>query len=164
MMNLTDEKSFRLLGYWLGGFLRETGRGENFPELANFGPVSFTMSGAFPLHKYMLDTFLEAVGRGEVQRNNGPVAAPAQPDAVVRAGRQAAQLAGRADAWDQAQQQNAAQGGFRQDNNPATQRILKPVTTKAIYTSRMTDFLVPPKIESVSSNQFQGTGLPKTSE
>ena len=148
MMNLTDEKSFRLLGYWLGGFLRETGRGENFPELANFGPVSFTMSGAFPLHKYMLDTFLEAVGRGEVQRNNGPVAAPAQHDAVVRAGRQAAQLAGRADAWDQAQQQNAAQGGDRQDNNPATQRILKSVTTKAIYTSRMTDFLVPPKIES----------------
>ena len=106
------------------------------------------MSGAFPLHEYMRDTFLEAVGRGEIQRDNGPVAVPAQHDAVMRVGRQAAQLAGRMDAWDQAQQQDAVQGDDRQDNIPATQSILKPVTTKAIYNSRMTDLLVPPKVES----------------
>ena len=83
-------------GYWLGEFLRDTGLGENFPELADLGPVSHTMSGRFPLHQYMLDTFLEAVGRGEVGKSNDPVlAAPALQDAVFRAGRQAAQLAGR---------------------------------------------------------------------
>ena len=48
MMNLPDEKSFRLLGYWLGEFLRDTGLGENFLELADLGPVSHTMSGTFP--------------------------------------------------------------------------------------------------------------------
>ena len=148
MVNLSDEKSFRLLGYWLGGFLRDTGYGDNFPELADIGPVSHTMSGAFPLHEYMRDTFIEAIGRGEVQRNDHPVLAPAQHDAVLRVGRQAAQLAGRGDAWDHAQQQQAAQGGDAQDNIPATQRILKTVTTKAIYTSRMTDLLVPPKVET----------------
>ena len=96
----------------------------------------------------MRDTFLEAVGRREIQRNNGHEAAPAQHDAVVRAGRHAAQLAGRGDAWDQAQQQQAAQGDDAEDNIPATRRILKAVTTKAIYTSRMTDLLVPPKVET----------------
>ena len=94
MLNQPDEESFHLLGYWLGGFLRDTGFDDNFPELADLGPVSLTMSSSFPLHKYMLDTFLEAVSRGEVKRNN-----------------------------------------------------LKTVTTKAIYTSRMNDLLVPPKAE-----------------
>ena len=148
MVNLSDEKSFRLLGYWLGGFLRDTGYGDNFPELADIGPVSHTMSRAFPLHEYMHDTFLEAIGRGEVQRNDHPVLAPAQHDAVLRVGRQAALLAGRGDAWDHAQQQQAAQGGDAQDAIPATQGILKTVTTKAIYNSRMTDLLVPPKVEA----------------
>ena len=112
--------------------------------MTKFGP----MSGAFPLHEYMRDTFLEAVGRGEIQRDNGPVAVPAQHDAVVRVGRQAAQLAGRVDAWDQAQQQDAVQGDDRQDNIPERKELLlKTVTTKAIYISRMTDLLVPPKVE-----------------
>ena len=39
-------------------------------KLADLGPVSHTMSGSFPLHQYMLDTFTEAVGRGEVKRSN----------------------------------------------------------------------------------------------
>ena len=93
-MSLPGEKSFRLLGYWLGGFLTDTGYDDNFPELADIGPVSHTMSRAFPLHEYMHDTFLEAIGRGEVQRNDHPVLAPAQHDAVLRVGRQAALLAG----------------------------------------------------------------------
>ena len=65
------------------------------------------MTRSFPLNQYMLDTFLEAVGRGEVRRNNIPVATPVQKS------------------------------------------ILKNVTTKAIYTSRMTDMLVPPKVGGV---------------
>ena len=145
------DTSFRLVGYWLGGALRDTGWGEDFPQLADIGPVSHTMSRDFPLHQYMLDTFLKAVGRGEVRRNNIPVATTVLLDEVLRVGQQAAQLAGRVDAWDQ---QNAAQGDDstqnRQDNMPATQvqkSILKNVTTKAIYTSRMTDMLVPPKVE-----------------
>ena len=95
ILTLPDERSFRLMGYWLGGFLRDTGYDENFPELAELGPVSLTMSGTFPLQQYMLDTFLEALGRGEVRRNNGPVAATALQDEVLRVGQQAAQLAGR---------------------------------------------------------------------
>ena len=150
MLTLPGEESFHLLGYWLGGFLRDTGFDENFPELADLGPVSHTMTRSFPLHQYMLDTFLEAVGRGEVRRNNTPVATTVRQDAVLRVGQQAAQLAGRGDAWDQ---QNAAQGDDpaqnEQRNMPATQGkiILKTVTTRAIYTSRMTDLLVPPKVE-----------------
>mgnify|MGYP001395921831 CR=1 FL=1 len=150
MMDLPDEESFHLMGYWLGGFLRDTGLGENFPELADLGPVSHTLSGTFPLHKYMLDTFLEGVGRGEVKRNNEPVANTALHDEVLRVGQHAAQLAGRGD-----QQQNAAQGDVpaqnSQDDMPATQgrkSILKTVTTKGIYTSRITDLLVPPKAEA----------------
>ena len=53
-------------------------------------------------------------------------------------------LAGRGDAWDQ---QNAVQGD--DPAQPATQGkiMLKIVTTRTIYTSRMTDLLVPPKVE-----------------
>ena len=148
MMNLPNEKSFHLMGYWLGWFLRDTGLGESFPELYDIGPVSQTMSGRYPLHQYMLDTFIEAVGRGEVGRINDPMASTVQRDAALRVGQQAAQLAGRGDAWDQ--QYDAAQGGDRQDDVPVRQRgtsILKSVTTKAIYISRMTDLLVPPKVE-----------------
>ena len=147
ILNQPEEGSFRLLGYWLGGELRDTGFDDNYPELAELGPVSLVMTRSFPLHQYMLNTFLEAVGRGEVKRDNGPaagpVAAPTQHDAVLRVGRQAAQLAGRVDAWDQ--QQNAAQRGIPVIPHP--KNILKPVTTKAIYISRMTDLLVPPKVE-----------------
>ena len=154
MMNLPDEKSFRLLGYWLGEFLRDTGLGENFPELADLGPVSHIMSGRFPLHQYMLDTFLEAVGRGEITRANGPeLATIVRRDEILRAGRQAAQLAGRGDAWDQ--QQNAAHGEDGEQNREDTQgqrgdirdSNMKVITTKAIYLSRMKDLLVPPKVE-----------------
>ena len=94
MLALPGEESFHLLGYWLGGFLRDTGFGEDFPELADLGPVSHTIGRNFPLHEYMLDTFLEAVGRGEVKRSN-----------------------------------------------------VKNVTTKGIYSSRMCDLLLPPKVE-----------------
>ena len=99
-----------------------------------------------PLHRYMLDTFVEAVGRGEIKNSNiEPVAASVQHDAVLRAGRQAAQLAGRVDAWDQ--QQNAGQVDRHIPVIPPPRKILKSVTTKAIYTSRMTDLLVAPKVE-----------------
>ena len=148
MLNLPGEKSFHLLGYWLGYFLRDTELGENFPELYDLGPVSQMMYERFPLHQYMLDTFLEAVGRGEVRRNDGLVATTAQHEAVLRVGQQAAQLAGGGDAWDQ--QHHAAQGDDRQDDVPTRQgerSILKPVTTKSIYISRITDLLVPPKVE-----------------
>ena len=146
MLNHPDEKSFRLLGYWLGEFVRETGLDDNFPELADLGPVSHTMQGAFPLQQYMVDIFLEGVDRREVKKDNGPVvAAPGQHDAVLRAGRQAAQMAGRQDAWDQQQQQNAAQDVGRVE---VKENLLQIVTTKGIYTSRMKDLLVPPKVES----------------
>ena len=146
MLNQPDEVSFRLLGYWLGEFVRETGYDDNFPELADMGPVSHTMTRMFPLHQHMLDTFIEAVGRREVKKASDPavLAAPAQHDAVLRAGRQAAQLAGRQDAWDQQQQQNAAQDV---DRGNVKKNILEAVTTKAIYISRMTDLLSPPKVE-----------------
>ena len=132
--------------------MRDTGLGENFPELADLGPVSHTMSGRFPLHQYMLDTFLEAVGRGEVGKSNGPVlAAPALQDEVLRVCRQAAQLAGRGDAWDQ--QQNAVEGGDPEQNGQeavnraVSEANMKGVTTKAIYTSRMKNLLIPRKVE-----------------
>merc|ERR1712105_359499 len=70
MLSLPDEKNFRFLVYWLGGFLRETGWGVNFPQLSELGPVSFTMSSKFPIHQYMLDTLLEAIGRSEINGNN----------------------------------------------------------------------------------------------
>ena len=147
MMNLPGEKSFHLLGYWLGEFLRDTGLGQNFPELADLGPVSHTLSTTFPLHQYMLDTFLEAVCRGEVKKVDGQVlAAPALHDALLRVGQQAAQLAGRGEAWQRQrqQQQHAAQAAVGGEVN---KNILENVTTKAIYLSRMTDLLVPPKVE-----------------
>ena len=67
-MTLDSEGSLHFLGYWLGGFLSNTGLGENFPELADLGPVSHTMSKVYPLHQYMHDTFMEGVGRGEVKK------------------------------------------------------------------------------------------------
>ena len=70
ILTLPNENSFHWLGYWLGSFLRDTGWGENFPELAEIGPVSRKMSNKFPMHQYMLDHFLEAVGRGEIKENN----------------------------------------------------------------------------------------------
>ena len=145
ILNQPEEDSFRLLGYWLGEFVRDTGYDDNFPELAELGPVSHTMSRSFPLHQHMLDTFQEAVGRREVMRDNGPVVVPALHNAILRAGRQAAQMAGRGDAWDQ--QQNAVQGDRLAPVIPPPRKILKPVTTKAIYSSRMTDLLLPPKVE-----------------
>jgi hypothetical protein len=39
LLALPGEESFLLLGYWLGGFLRDTGFGEDFPELADLGRV-----------------------------------------------------------------------------------------------------------------------------
>ena len=56
--------------------------------------VSHTQSRNFSLHQYILDTFLEAVGRGEVTRIN-----------------------------------------------------IKVVTTRTIYKLRMSDLLMPPKVE-----------------
>ena len=44
--------------------------GENFPDIAEIGPVTLVMSKNFPMHQYMLDCFLEAVGRGEIKENN----------------------------------------------------------------------------------------------
>ena len=61
-----------------------------------------------------------------------------QRDALLRVGKQVAQLSDRGDAW--AQQLYAAPGGDRQDDVMARQGrkgILKYVTTKAIYISRM---------------------------
>ena len=40
--------NFRLVGYWLGGALRDTGWGEDFPQLADIGSVSHTMPREFP--------------------------------------------------------------------------------------------------------------------
>ena len=53
MLALLQENSFRLLGYWLRSFLRETGWGENFPAFAEIRPASYNLSKTFPLHKYM---------------------------------------------------------------------------------------------------------------
>ena len=55
--------NFRFVGYWLGGALRDTGWGEVFPQLAYIGHVSHTMPRDFPLNRYMVDTFVEVVGR-----------------------------------------------------------------------------------------------------
>ena len=66
MLIMPDEDSYRLMGYWMGNFLSETGWGVNFPELAAIGPVSHIMSKKTPLHSYMCDTFVESLGRGEV--------------------------------------------------------------------------------------------------
>ena len=54
----------------MSSFLKETKLGENFPQLAEIGPVSHMMSKSFPLHQYMLDTFLESVSRGEVKETS----------------------------------------------------------------------------------------------
>ena len=50
LLALPKEKSFSMLGYWLGSFLNDTGWGENFPQLAEIGPVSHMMSRSFPLY------------------------------------------------------------------------------------------------------------------
>lgn len=70
MISLPGNTSFRLVGYWMGGALSDTGWGEDFPQLADIGPVSHALSRDFPLHRYMVDTFVEAVGRGEVRNSN----------------------------------------------------------------------------------------------
>jgi hypothetical protein len=70
ILSLPNEDSFRMVGYWLGSFLQDTGLGENFPELAEVGPVSHTMTRHFPLHQHMLDTFMESLGRGEIKNSN----------------------------------------------------------------------------------------------
>ena len=54
----------------MGSFLQDTGLGTNFPQLAEVGPVSHTMAMGFPLHQYMLDTFLELVAMGEIKNGN----------------------------------------------------------------------------------------------
>jgi hypothetical protein len=70
----------------------------------------------------------------------------------LRAGRQAARLAGRAEPWGQ--QLNAAQGddGRAGDGDGKRGEIvdsnMKVITTKAIYTSRMKELLVPPKVQT----------------
>jgi hypothetical protein len=90
------------------------------------------------------------------------VATTVLQDGVLRVGQQAAQLAGRGDAWDQ---QNAVQGD--DPAQPATQGkiILKTVTSRTIYTSRMTDLLVPPKVElKFPQVNFKKTCVPKTPE
>ena len=67
------------------------------------------MSRDFPLHRYMLDTFVEAVGRGEVKNSN-----------------------------------------------------LKGVTTRAVYKSRMSSILTPPKVElKYPLINFQETVYPR---
>ena len=70
MISLPGDTNCRLVGYWMGGALRDTGWGEDFPQLADIGPVSHTMSRDFPWHRYMVDTFVEAVGRGEVKNSS----------------------------------------------------------------------------------------------
>ena len=70
MLTLPNEISFHFLGYWLGGFLSETGWGVNFPQLSELGPVSHTIPRKFPIHQYMLDNFLEAIGRSEINEKN----------------------------------------------------------------------------------------------
>ena len=55
---------------------------------------------------FNLNTFLEAVFRGEVKKVDGQVlAAPALHDALLRVAQQAAQLAGRGEAWQRQRQQ-----------------------------------------------------------
>ena len=70
MLGLPEEDSFHFVGYWMGSFLQDTGLGTNFPQLAEVGPVSHTMSKRFPLHKHMLETFMESVGRDEIKSSN----------------------------------------------------------------------------------------------
>ena len=112
---------------------------EIFPELYDIGPVSQTMCS--PLYQYIHDTFIEAVSRegwlGRSMTLWQPLSS-VQRDALLRVGKQVAQLSDRGDAW--AQQLYAAPGGDRQDDVMARQGrkgILKYVTTKAIYISRM---------------------------
>ena len=69
MMTLPNEDSFSLVGYWLGSFLWETRLGESFPQFAEAGPVSHLLTRHFPLHQYLLETFLESVGRGEIKNS-----------------------------------------------------------------------------------------------
>ena len=64
MLGLPEEDIYHLVGYWMGSFLQDTGHGASFPQLAGGGPVSHIMSKRFPLHQYLLDTFLESVARG----------------------------------------------------------------------------------------------------
>ena len=43
MLSLPNENSYRLVGYWLGSFLQDTGLGEDFPRLAEVGPLAFNV-------------------------------------------------------------------------------------------------------------------------
>ena len=70
MLGLPEEDSYHLVGYWMGSFLQDTGLGASFPQLAEVGLVSHIMSKRFPLHQYLLDTFLESVARGEIKNGN----------------------------------------------------------------------------------------------
>ena len=65
-----DETSYRHLGYWLGAHLVNTECGEDFPELAELGPVSHQLQRKSPLHGQMLHLFEEALMRREVEKSN----------------------------------------------------------------------------------------------
>ena len=65
ILSRPQEDSFRHFGYWIGSFLRE-----DFPELAELGPVSHMLQNKFPLHGQMLETLEEALMRQEVMMNN----------------------------------------------------------------------------------------------
>ena len=62
----TWETRIRLVGYWLGGALNGTGLGEDFPQLPDIG----TTSRDKLLHKYTLDTILDAIVRGTLRAVN----------------------------------------------------------------------------------------------
>ena len=84
----------KVLFLWQSRQLETLTQRVELPRILALSTVSHSMSRNFPLHQYMLETFLEAVGRGEVTRS-----------------------------------------------------LLKTVTTKAIYRSRMNDLLTPTKVE-----------------
>ena len=66
ILSLPLENTFRHIGYWLGGFLRDTGCGLSFPELDQLGPVCHYHIAKFPLHKYMLENLEYGIMSGEV--------------------------------------------------------------------------------------------------
>ena len=63
ILSMPDDESYRMLGYWRGNNLSQTGWEEDFTELGEIGPVSRMMSKKFPLHLHMSDTFMESLGR-----------------------------------------------------------------------------------------------------
>ena len=70
ILSKPNETTYRHLGYWLGNALRNTKCGEDFPELAELGPVSQQMQKKFPLHGQKLETLEEAIVRQEVKKYN----------------------------------------------------------------------------------------------